>query len=112
MQTNEPNINHIVQHIFNDAVVPKVINSGRLRRFGISRTNTDIKEIEAAVMLRLLAQPEKTIAAYKNGTIVKHVSLCIADACNVEKRHKKRYIPTSNTHILEYYADKQLSNYK
>lgn len=111
MQSNEPSINQIVQHIFNDAVVPKVINSGRLRRFGISNTNTDIKEIEAAVMLRLLERPDKTTAAYKNGSIVKHVSLCIADACNVEKRHKKRYIP-SNLHTIEYYADKQLSNYK
>ena len=96
-----PNVNDIVTKLFNDHAVPKLICSGRLRRFGISKDNVDLEETEAAVLCDMLSAPEKTQQMYDDGKIMKHAALLIADNVNKEKRFRQKHLVTEN--ILYYY---------
>lgn len=83
----------IVSKLFAEHAIPRLIQSGRLVRFGITPASVDIEETEAAALLFLLELPEKTVEMYKAGKIMTHVAIAAESVCTRERRHKKMFIP-------------------
>ncbi len=86
--------NTIVEELFKSHAVPRLINSGRLYRFGITNKTVDLKEAEAETLLWMLERPEKTVEMYNAGKIVTHLAIAIEAAAGKENQHKKRFIHT------------------